>query len=130
MEPARSRCATSSAPGGSSWLEHGSGTGPVRPERGPAPGRETLRRLVRPVYRRRLLLGAAGARADRSARAQLARLRRQAAPEAAHRAPQAAERVFAEAGEPLPPPDAGARTGEVRPGARRIPGPHAVHLYR
>ena len=38
----------------------------------------------------------------RPAAAQLARLRGQAAAQAAHRAPEAAERLLAEAGEPLP----------------------------
>src|SRR6185503_14509411 len=123
-------CATSSAPGANSWRHERGGALPLRAARSAADRREALRRVVRAFHRRRVLLGAARARAEGSARAQLARLRGQAAPQAAHRAAEAAQRVLAEARESLPARDADTRGGEVRTGPRGIPDPDAVCLYR
>ena len=65
---ARSRCATSSAPGASSWRHDRGRCHQVHLQGSAAAGRKTLRRVVRALHRRCLLLGAASAGPDRSPR--------------------------------------------------------------
>ena len=88
----------------------------LRRPRGAPARRQALRRVARPLDRRRHLLGAADARAERRHPPQLAPLRGQAAAHAARRAAEEPARLLAAAAEPRPAPaaDADARVERRR----------------
>src|SRR5258708_37619439 len=112
MGRARSPCATSFVHGPSSWRHDRAR--PVRDPRGAPARREALRRVVRALRRGRVLLGPGLPRPAGSAESQLARLRGQAPPQAAHRAAEATDGVRPETGEPLPPSAADARDRKIK----------------